>query len=79
MTRRYWGAFQDRFEEVASWKYRVCIWRQCHVTGKNLIFKRAYEGTRIITGPGDPVIEKRWYSAEAFMTKVLKGEIKWGH
>jgi hypothetical protein len=48
-----WGLSRAR-----GWKLVLCILpKTCFLTGKNLWGKRCYKGTRIITGPGEPVIE----------------------
>jgi hypothetical protein len=42
-------------------------------TGERIWFEHAYRFRRIITGPGEPVIEDRWLTVEQAMVKILKG------
>jgi hypothetical protein len=51
-----------------NWKLVLCILpKNCFLTGKKLWGKRCYKGTRIITGPGDPVIEEYYIEKFEFM------------
>lgn len=58
-----WG-----LNRVTDWKYKLC-WRPqtCFLTGKQLWGSRAYHGTRIITGPGEPVIDDYWVEKNEFL------------
>jgi hypothetical protein len=48
-----WGLNRAR-----HWKLVLCMRpRTCFLTGKQLWGSRCYKGTRVITGPGEPVIE----------------------
>jgi len=49
--------------------------RRCHVTGRTLWFERAYRQTAMITGPGEPVFEYRWYDKMEFLVERIKGKI----
>ena len=57
-----WG-----LNKVRNWTYKMC-WRPntCYLSGEQLWGKRAYHGTRIITGPGEPIIDNYWVSKEKF-------------
>jgi hypothetical protein len=33
----------------------------CHISGKRIWLEYGYRMTRIITGPGDPILEHRWH------------------
>ena len=57
-----------------DWKLKLC-WtpKKCFLSQKPLWGKRAYQGTRIITGPGEPVIEHYWIEKNEFMIWNLKG------
>lgn len=63
------GYFLQRasFEARTSW-----IPRRCYNT-QRWIWGRAVRGRRIITGPGDPVIEDRWYHHHEATIMMLKG------
>ena len=65
-TDRY---FMDR----ATFQYRTSwIPRRCYST-QRWIWGRAVRGRQIITGPGDPVIEDRWYHPQEATIMMLKG------
>lgn len=51
-----WG-----LQKAQGWKLKMCwIPKTCFLSGKKLWGKRAYHGIRIITGPGEPVIDDYW-------------------
>lgn len=58
-----WG-----LNKVVNWKYKFC-WRPqtCFLTSKPLWGKRAYHGTRMITGPGTPVFDDYWIDRDEFL------------
>jgi hypothetical protein len=37
----------------------------CHLTGNRIWLKKAYRMTRIITGPGESILEYRWHDKNA--------------
>lgn len=49
--------------------------RRCYYTGKYLWFKKAYLGTSMFTGPGDPVFEHRWCDRKEYLFLKIKGII----
>ena len=58
-----WGLSRAR-----GWKLVLCILpKTCAVSGQKLWGKRCYKGTRVITGPGDPVIEDYYIEKFEFM------------
>ena len=58
-----WG-----LNKVNNWVYKFC-WKpqECFLTGKSIWGKRAYYGTRIITGPGEPVYDEYWIDRDNFL------------
>ena len=59
-----------------GWQLKFCLWpRKCYYTQKNIWLKKAYKGTAMWTGPGDPVFEHRWVDKHEFLIKKLKGHI----
>lgn len=52
---------------------RVWFPRSCYRTKKLLWFCQAIRARRIITGPGTPVVEDRWYDQHEFLILKLKG------
>jgi hypothetical protein len=79
-SRRYWGQNYDHFERVAAWGEEF-FWlpKRCYVTKKLLWLVTAYRGVAMYTGPGEAVVEFRFYSKESFMMKALRGELRWDH
>ena len=65
---------EDRFWEYANmellWSFAP---RRCTASGKWLFFCLAYRARRIITGPGEPVVEDYWYSKGEGLIQMLKG------
>lgn len=58
-----WG-----LQKARDWKLSLCFTpRTCFLTGKQLFGKRCYKGTRVITGPGEPVIEHYFVEKFEFM------------
>lgn len=57
-------------------QYKFTLWpRTCHLTGKTLWLKNVYKQTAMITGPGEPIFEYRWYDRNEFLAARLKGEV----
>ena len=58
-----WGLRRAR-----DWKLILCMKpRTCFLTGKQLWGSRCYKGTRVIDGPGTPVIEDYFIEKFEFM------------
>lgn len=45
------------------------------LSNKIIWLKKAYRGTAIWSGPGDPIIERNWISNEEYMWSRLRGTI----
>jgi hypothetical protein len=68
---------QREFYRRAYWQLKFVLWpRRCDLSDRRIWLKRAYCGTVVITGPGDPVYEYRWLTKESFVTAALGGIIK---
>jgi hypothetical protein len=68
---------QREFYRRAHWQLKFVWWpRQCYLSDKKIWLKRAYQGTAVWTGPGDPVYEYRWLTKESFTVAALGGIIK---
>jgi hypothetical protein len=79
MGYSYTGYFEsyDPFWDRAFWKYIFVLWpRRSEITNKIIWFKKAYKGTRMIAGPGEPVFEYKWLTKEEFIILSLKGIIR---
>jgi hypothetical protein len=51
-----------------SWKLKFCFWpKYCSISGRSIWLEYAYQTTRMISGPGEPVFEHRWYSQQEFL------------
>ena len=46
--------------------------RSCYRSKSLLWFCWAYRARRIITGPGDPIVEDRWYDRNEFLILKLQ-------
>lgn len=69
----YWHEHMSMYYKWSTWKMSRPLWpRQCNLTGRWLWIKPAMLGTRIITGPGTPVMEYYWVEPEALMLNRLK-------
>ena len=44
----------------------------CYLTGNQIWLKKAYRMTRIITGPGESILEYRWHDKNAHIIWLLK-------
>jgi hypothetical protein len=49
--------------------------RKCFYTKRLLWFNRAYMGTSILTGPGDPIFDYRWVDQKEYLILKIKGVI----
>ena len=46
--------------------------RNCYRSKQLLWFRQAYRARRIITGPGESIVEDRWYDQNEFLILKLK-------
>ena len=77
-----WLTVQDWHHELNGerffWRYahmelKWCILpRRCFSSNKLMFFCLAYRARRIITGPGEPVYEDRWYSKVNGLLQLIK-------
>lgn len=67
----------DSFKRLCiGWQLKFCAWpRRCHYTGKILWLKYAYEGTAMLTGPGEALFYHRWVEKNEFLLQQIKGTI----
>jgi hypothetical protein len=66
----------DLFRKDVEWELRFFLWpRKCYYSNQWIWLKTGYRGTRMITGPGDPVFLHRWLTKEEFLMGILKGKI----
>lgn len=70
---QWWAQLMVLYFSLANWKIkRSLLPRKCRLSGKKLWMKQCMYGTRVITGPGDPVIEHYWVDQQEFMWHKLK-------
>lgn len=63
----------DTFNERATFELQFCAWpRRCYVTRQWLFMTTAMRGRRVITGPGEPVVQERWYHQHEHLIMLLK-------
>ena len=63
----------DYFNSRADFHYKYSfIPRRCYNTNR-WIWGVAVRGRRVITGPGEPVIQDRWYHRHEAIIMMLKG------
>lgn len=63
-------------DHCIGWQQKF-VWfpKKCYYTDKSIWFERAYKGTAMWTGPGDPVFEHRWITRKEFLFAKIKGII----
>ena len=68
----------DIFNSRAKFKLVYCLWpRRCEFTGKRLWLTHAMKGTAMWTGPGEPVLEHRYYDEIEYLIRKCR-KISWG-
>ena len=68
----YWDTIEYSLS-VASWEEKFLFFpRFCVRRNKLMWLKKAYRGTRIITGPGSPVVQTYWMNKEDYIWWQLK-------
>jgi len=67
------AAFKRR---CIGWEIKLCLWpRKCYYTNKSLWLRKAYIGTSMLTGPGEPIFDYRWVHAKEFLFLKIKGTV----
>lgn len=74
---RYGSPYIDSFKRLCIGTELKFVFfpRKCHITGKILWLKQVYKQTAMLTGPGDPLFEYRYYSKKEFLVERLKGNV----
>lgn len=63
----------DPFEGRAQYEYRYSLWpRRCYVSKRWLWLTTAMYSRAIWHGPGEPVIESRWYHRDEALMLMIK-------
>jgi len=63
----------DPFNDRATFEYKTSIIpRRCYES-QRLVWGVAIRGRRVITGPGEPIYEDRWYHRHEGIIMMLKG------
>ncbi len=64
----------DGFNERARFEYKFCFWpRRCYNTKRWIWLETTMRGRAIWTGPGEPVVEDRWYHRHEALIMMIKG------
>jgi hypothetical protein len=67
------GWEEEAFHTHAYWQLRFLWWpKRSAITGRWLWLRQVYIGTRMITGPGDPVFLFRYHEPEEHIIWRLK-------
>ena len=53
----------------------VWIPKTCYVSGKLIWLEYAYKETALWTGPGEPLLEYRWYTKHEYIIARLRGKV----
>lgn len=54
-------------------QYKFIFWpKRCYLSGKFMWLEYAYRKTFLWVGPGEPIVEHRWYSKEEYIIDQLK-------
>ena len=72
---RYGHPYTDHFASHVVGTKLVFLFfpRKCYLTQKILWLKEVYQQTAMWTGPGDPVLEYRYYDKDEFLVNRIKG------
>jgi hypothetical protein len=46
--------------------------KKCYISGKKLWLELAYKRTALWTGPGDPILEHRYYDKTEYLIEKIK-------
>jgi hypothetical protein len=77
MIGHSYTGYADQFWNRSSWQYKFAILpRRCEISKKIIWLNHAYKGTRMITGPGEPIFEYKWLTKEEYLLAAIKGKIK---
>lgn len=71
------NSFDDSFKRLCiGWQLKFCLLpKKCFYSKKTIWFKKAYFGTAMLTGPGDPLFHHRWVDQKEFFLQQIKGTI----
>ena len=63
----------DVFYDRAQYEYVWCLWpRRCYLTQKKLWLTWALRGRSVWTGPGDAVVEDRWFDRDQALIMFMR-------
>jgi hypothetical protein len=69
----YEQLLEPYLKKASDWQLKFAVVPQrCAVSGQRIWLEHAYRGTRVITGPGTPVIEHYWINRNEFVIWRLK-------
>lgn len=69
-------SLEDFNRRCIGWQLKFIVWpRRCYFTGKLLWMKLAYQGTSMLTGPGEPIFDFMWVERKEWLFQRIKGSI----
>lgn len=71
------NSFNNSFKRLCiGWELKFCFLpKKCFYSKKIIWFKKAYFGTAMLTGPGDPLFYHRWVERKEFLFQQIKGNV----
>ena len=68
-----WYEHQSYYLRKATWTIARPLWpRFDALTGRLLWLTSAMKGVRIITGPGEPIVETMWIDSQEFLIYKIR-------
>jgi len=73
MQFSYEQLMEPYIKRVQDWQLKFAVVpHRCAVSGQQIWLESAYRGTRIVTGPGTPIVEHFWINRSEFVIWRLK-------
>jgi hypothetical protein len=73
MQFSYEQLLEPYIKRVQDWQLKFAVVpHRCAVSGQRIWLELAYRGTRIVTGPGTPIVEHFWINRNEFVIWRLK-------
>ena len=63
----------DHWQDRAKFEYKFSFWpRRCYNTGRWLWLETVMRGRAIWNGPGDYIVDDRWYDSNEALIMMIK-------
>lgn len=67
---------KDDFVNRAVWYLKFCwVPKRCWISNNWIWLTKAYKGTAMWYGPGDPVFEYHWVNKDQYLMAKIKGTL----